>query len=280
MTWGYHRLPARLRWWLERRTLWAVCGVLVAYGWLLSDYIPEDIASYFWSKPYFLGRDCWFTNYADRPTDCGYLVVEEERSTGSAVVKLPVVIFRSTADVVRPDPIVFINGGPGATTLASPKITGKMWAELLPEIDWISGRDLILFEQRGVGLSQPPLRCSEFRNVSPNPHEFEQIHELMQRCRDRLRQQGVRLTAYNTTAIAQDVEDLRTALGIEQWNLWGESYGSHVALAILRNSSSGVRSAVLSGVVPPNVEDRTETVTGFYRVLEQVFAACAEDLAC
>jgi pimeloyl-ACP methyl ester carboxylesterase len=280
MTWGYHRLPARLRWWLERRTLWAACAVFFAYGWLVSDYIPEDIATYFWPKPYFLSEDCWFTNHADRPADCGYLVVEEDRSSGWAVVKLPVVIIRSTEDVVHPDPIVLINGGPGITTLGFPEITGRLLAKILPEIDWISGRDLILFEQRGVGLSQPSLHCWEFRDTRLGPHELDWIHELMQRCRDRLRRQGIGLTAYNTTAIARDVEDLRTALGIEQWNLWGASNGSRVALTILRNGTEGVRSAVLAGIFPPNVEDRTETVRGFHRVLEQIFAACAEDPAC
>jgi pimeloyl-ACP methyl ester carboxylesterase len=43
------------------------------------------------------------------------------------------------------------------------------------------------------------------------------------------------LTAYNTAASAADVNDLRLALGYEQINLWGGSYGARLALEVMRD---------------------------------------------
>ena len=53
-------------------------------------------------------------------------------------------------------------------------------------------------------------------------------------CHDRLESQGVDLSAYNSAEIAADVEDLRLALGVERWNLYGWSYGTRIALTFPR----------------------------------------------
>ena len=53
-------------------------------------------------------------------------------------------------------------------------------------------------------------------------------------CRDRWLDQGIDLAAYNSFETAADVADLWQALGYEQVNLFGGSYGSLLAQAIMR----------------------------------------------
>ncbi len=68
---------------------------------------------------------------------------------------------------------------------------------------------------------------------------------------NRLTADGVDLTSYNTSTLAADAIDVRTALGIDRWNVLGISYGTRVALELMRQDSDGVDAAVLDGVYPP-----------------------------
>ena len=72
-------------------------------------------------------------------------------------------------------------------------------------------------------------------------------------CRARLVEDGVELDAYDTPATVLDVEDLRTALGIDEWNLFGVSYGTTVALEVVRQHPESVRSVVLDSAYPTDV---------------------------
>ena len=74
----------------------------------------------------------------------------------------------------------------------------------------------------------------------------------LQKCRDRLAATGVDLAAYNTAENAADIADLRVALGIDTWNVYGVSYGSNLALSVLRDHPQGIRSVVLDSVSPPS----------------------------
>ena len=72
-------------------------------------------------------------------------------------------------------------------------------------------------------------------------------------CADELRAVAD-LDAYHTAAIAADVEDLRRALGYEELNLWGTSYGTWVALAAMRDHPEGIRSVILDAPLPPEAD--------------------------
>ena len=62
------------------------------------------------------------------------------------------------------------------------------------------------------------------------------------------------LMAYNTASNAADINDLRLALGYDQVNLWGGSYGTRLALGVMRDYPEGLRSVVLDSVYPPDVD--------------------------
>jgi pimeloyl-ACP methyl ester carboxylesterase len=92
--------------------------------------------------------------------------------------------------------------------------------------------------------------------------------------------EGIDLTAYTSAANAADVDDLRQALGYSEWNLYGSSYGTRLALTIMRDNPDGVRSVVLDSVYPPQVDLTTTQAVSFERSLDLLFESCLADFAC
>jgi pimeloyl-ACP methyl ester carboxylesterase len=95
-----------------------------------------------------------------------------------------------------------------------------------------------------------------------------------------MRRLGFDLSQYNSAASALDLQDIRRALRYEQWNVYGHSYGSRLALVAMRNAAEGIRSVVLSGPEPPSVAIWFN-LSGFTAdVLSRVSASCAAQAAC
>jgi pimeloyl-ACP methyl ester carboxylesterase len=162
----------------------------------------------------------------------------------------------------------------------------EQWVSLFRNT--LTDRDLVVFDQRGVGYSQPSLNCPEaedpfYKNLEENLTTVEEDNlftHAIQACRDRLIENGVNLAAYTSAANAHDVEDLRKALGISQWNLFGISYGTRLALTVMRDFPDGVRSVILDSVYPPQVDLYAEVAVNGERALNLVFNRCMADPAC
>ncbi len=97
-------------------------------------------------------------------------------------------------------------------------------------------------------------------------------------CHDRLVQSGADLAAYNTAENAADVADLRRALHIREWNLAGNSYGSRLALTVLRDHPQGIRAVGLSGAYPPDQNTFTAIGDATADALDRFFATRAPAL--
>ena len=102
----------------------------------------------------------------------------------------------------------------------------------------------------------------------------------LKECRDQLAATGVDLAAYNSTENAADIADLRVALGIDSWNVYGVSYGSRLALIVLRDHPQGIRSVVLDSVSPPTVNIVETWWSAPASSFKAIFAACAAQAAC
>ncbi len=147
---------------------------------------------------------------------------------------------------------------------------------------------MILFDQRGTGYSPPALDCPETTQASLDqldkvltPEEADnQYNQALTACHDRLTTQGYNLAAYNSAESAADINDLRIALGIQEWNLYGISYGTRLALTTLRDYRQGIRSVVIDSVYPPQASLVTDTPADFARALNLVFDTCAADQTC
>ncbi len=224
-----------------------------------------------------------------RTVECGNLSVPEESGDPAGRrIGLAVAIFHPPGGAAEPDPIIYLQGGPGASVLELLYLSfDRLFAPLLA-----SGRDLILFDQRGVGRSEPALDCPNASALGLEllDHELDGKHladdemddligQAYRTCAEEL-SAVADLSAYNTRASAADVNDLRRALGYGQVNLWGASYGTRLALEVVRDYPEGVRSVVLDSVYPPDVDMYLEAPGNVDRALNLLFDACAADPPC
>lgn len=217
---------------------------------------------------------------------CGYLVVPENRAeTDSALLRIPVAIIKTTAENPRPDPLVFLHGGPGGAPLTSPA-SFKLFANYRLGAD----RDIILYNQRGSLMVEPDLSCDGFgpeRRVAPYAADLtmeerdDMIADLALGCLDELAQNGRDLRGYSAKENAQDLKDLRQALNIESWNFLAVSYGTLMAVEAARSDPSGVRAMVLDSIVSPQSDlFMSEANRNFTLAVDRVLSACENDPEC
>ena len=212
---------------------------------------------------------------------CGYLTVPEHRSVPDGrTIRMAVARVKAASPNPRPDPILWLTGGPGGSAIATAVLTVQAGLN--------RDRDIVFVDQRGTLHSDPLLSCPEidaFLNdalalPALGPATGERSSAATRACRDRLAGQGYDLAAYNTTENAADLADLRTALGIGRWNVYGVSYGTDLALQLLRDHPRGIRSLVLDSLLPPQVNfvnGSWPNAASGYRAL---FEACSAQPAC
>src|SRR5947209_1322320 len=194
---------------------------------------------------------------------CGFLRVPEDRSLSQGLaIRLAVAIFKTPSSQPDPDPVLLLSGGPGDPLLE--RIGPMFKAGNLAYRT--QNRDVILLDQRGVGYSQPSLRCL--------------VNETLRTCHDRLVKSGINLNAFTTLENAADVHDLVQALGYQQVNLDGASYGTELALTVMRLFPVDVRSVVLDSVLPPQANSFRSFPRAAVRAFDVLFHGCAADPHC
>jgi pimeloyl-ACP methyl ester carboxylesterase len=186
-------------------------------------------------------------------SEFGTLLVPEKRGNpDSNLIELAFVRFKSTAKTPGA-PIVYLAGGPGGSGIGT--ATGSRFPLFmaLREIG-----DVIAFDQRGTGYSKPNLGCYERLalplNVVPSREMALKEYRLnANACIEYWRDvQRVDLTGYNTNESADDLEDLRKAIGANQISLWSISYGTHLALTAIRRHPQSIHRAILAGTEGPD----------------------------
>lgn len=199
------------------------------------------------------------------------------------MIELHFAILRSNDPEKAPDPVIFLQGGPGVDALDMMEYSVLYIVKKI-----LYHRDVIVLDQRGVGYSQPSLNCPEleepyYANFAQDLSTVEQdqrFTQALKSCRDRLMQNGVDLSAYNSAASAADVDDLRRALGYSEWNLYGISYGTRLALTVMRDFPEDVRSVILDAVYPPQEDLFSSLVVNMERAFKLLFDRCAQDAEC
>lgn len=204
---------------------------------------------------------------------CGVLTVAENpQLPGGRTIDLRLAVLRTHGEQAKPDPVFFFAGGPGQSAVESFPIVKAALSRVRRE------RDIVLIDQRGSGGSNP-LRCplpEDMTELLRRPSSA-QIEQYTGQC---LQQLDADTRYYTTTRSAADVDAVRQVLGYEQINLFGISYGTRLAQVYLRHYPDAVRSVILDGVVPTELILGTEHAPRLEHTLEQIFARCAEELAC
>ena len=222
---------------------------------------------------------------------CLTLVVPESRSDDAAdpdrLVRLPVAIVAATDPSERlPDPVLWIDYGAGDGYVA-----GRVRNFTEESLALNEHRDVITLDLRGSGLAEPALTCPEVTELNRGPFAAE-IDETtpegrsmrldaIEQCHDRLVADGVDLSAYAADDAAQDLEDLRVALGVERWNIVAGEYGSKLAQILARDHPEGVRTVIVNSTpIPLQADwfsDLAANAAGGWAAL---VAACFADSGC
>jgi pimeloyl-ACP methyl ester carboxylesterase len=188
------------------------------------------------------------------PCEMGRLKVPENRNNPkSREIELALVRLKAKTD--NPGPaLIYLDGGPGSSAIGLAQAPIYFQAfEKLREIG-----DVILLDQRGVGLSKPRLA---YPSQFPIPQDFYESEEAFlnlwkARAKEALgffmRDPGADPAGYNTEQSADDVNDIRKALGADKIRILGFSYGTHLGLSVIRRHGDHLAGAVLIGTEGPD----------------------------
>jgi pimeloyl-ACP methyl ester carboxylesterase len=267
--------------WHKGAMRWGFCGGVAVFLLILA-----GIAS---AAPRLERERCVFRPPRGDKIECYTLIVQENRAQGqnSRDVHLKVAILKAKRPIAA-DPVIYLAGGPGD----SPLVASTAGADPLAEGDWWNDtaairrrRDVIIVSERGAGGSLPNLDCFEPRNSEPARAKRRAITEpqerdILLRCRAEFDKRKIDLAQYGTPALADDVADLVKLLGLGKVNLYGISYGTRWALEVMRRHPNIVRSVVLDGVYPPQVNGEQNEPEIVRAAFEQLYAECAGDKLC
>jgi pimeloyl-ACP methyl ester carboxylesterase len=200
-----------------------------------------------------------------------------------AVIRIPAAGQRIGSLLINP-------GGPGASAVDT---VASMGADLAGT-EIASRFDLVGFDPRGVGHSTPALRCqtdAEFDAFRREPmvdysqsgvaHIEDVYRQLAQRCVDRNGPEF--LENVGTASVARDMDVVRQALGDDQINYLGFSYGTELGTAYVEQFGDHVRAMVLDGAIDPSVGPIQQNINqeaGFQTAFNDYAADCARSTDC
>jgi len=223
------------------------------------------------SAALFSYHSCASVKAAPADAKCADLSVFENRATRSGrrinigVVVLPAKEHNTNA-------IFAISGGPGQSAIDDiPQYTIGPMAPLR------RSHDIIFAAQRGTAHSNQ-LQCPLYDNPAIFFRELFP-HVALAKCRNDLAARAD-LDQYGTSVAADDLDDVRAALGYRQIELFGGSYGTEASQVYARRHPSRVRAMLLESVATTNFLVPLPYERGSQRALDELVAACASQPKC
>jgi len=243
-------------------------------------YTPTPAAAMF--TPVFKARACTFSIPLGTRVKCGTVSVPLDREKNyTDLLELPVALFQS----VKPgaDVIFYLQGGPGQDAI---KWSTTYFDDFVQPA--LQEYDMLFFDPRGTGQSKPAPVCPELNSVFLDSYyqtlsgeqAYAEFNALWAKCHDRLVAAGIDPAAFTTNQSAQDVADIARALGYEKINLLGISYGTRVALELMRDNPAVVGSAVLDSTVPVQAKIFNQRADDVQYALQKMFSDCALSTRC
>lgn len=206
---------------------------------------------------------------------CGtYEVMENRNVRKGAKIRLNFIILPAWTLNPEPDPVFIFSGGPGQGSAAVAVAYARRYEKLRRE------RDIVLVDQRGTGQSNS-LPCKRMGSQDSTQTYLEDMfpEEYVKNCRKELENKA-NLRYYDSTTAMQDINELRSALGYEQINIIGTSYGSYAGIVYMKYFPESVRSAFLSHIAMPNWTYSGSIAPNTEAVLERLLADCSLDPDC
>lgn len=201
-----------------------------------------------------------------------FAVFEDCDAQKGRMIHLEVVILHATGPDSKPDPVIPLAGGPGQNATDYERIYETSWMR--------EERDIVLVSQRGTG-GDNNLYCKlgagdDNLQVYLDPlFTADNFLPCLEELKDKFN-----LTMYSTCHAADDLNELRLALGYYKINLNGVSYGTRAAFVYMRRHPETIRTAILNGVAPTTWENPLHHAPSAQEAIELLFAECANDPDC
>jgi pimeloyl-ACP methyl ester carboxylesterase len=195
---------------------------------------------------------------------CGTLEVAEDRANPDGrKIDLYVAVMPATEPGTPSEPVFFIAGGPGGSTVAD-------WAEA-PNvfIGLTAHHDIVLVDQRGTGRSHPLVFPPQTPGEAPTDYAKRALGSIDGDPR-----------YYTTAAAMDDLDAVRQALGYDKIDLYGGSYGATAVQYYMRQHGDRVRAAVLDGGTLVDVPIFELIAPNSQRALDDVLNRCLADIGC
>jgi pimeloyl-ACP methyl ester carboxylesterase len=217
---------------------------------------------------------------------CGSLTVPEDYAHPDAgSITLPLI--RLPASGERIGSLVTNPGGPGASGVDFVRRAAKSFFTS----DTRARFDIVGFDPRGVGDSNPAIDCTDDldpiveEDPSPNTKpDVERQTRLAQQLATGCEQRSGALLAHvSTDDVARDLDLLRRALGDEKLNYAGFSYGTLIGALYADMFPTRIRAMMLDGAVDPAlspVDDTRAQIVGFEHALDAFLADCSANTSC
>lgn len=229
--------------------------------------------------------------FADAKYDCTYLEVPIDYAHPDGKRAKIAMLRQKASDQAHRIGSLFTDpGGPGASGVSFlPSL-----ARGLADSDLTRRFDLIGFDPRGVGASEPSIDCSTTAEVDAERAEDtvdtspagvarteSQYRDFAQRCAQRV---GLDVLAnVGTRDVARDLHLASLVVGDPALNYVGYSYGTAIGTEYAEQFPTAVRAMVLDGAVDPSlgpVESRTTQERGFQRAFDNFATSCAQQADC
>lgn len=212
---------------------------------------------------------------SDRWALCGEFEVYENRETMTGrTIPMQIVIYPATGDQPVADPIFQFTGGPG---MGAAEFAGYIIGSDTPFNDQ---RDIVYIDQRGTGGSNG-LKCKPTGDATALSTWLDDMFppDYVDRCREALSKRAD-LSLYTTPIAMDDINEVRAALGYDQINITGGSYGTRACLTYMDRHGETVRTSILAGVAPSFMAIPETFAEETERALQAAIRDCQADPTC
>lgn len=212
------------------------------------------------------GSDCYISNMRSKATCYQFdLPLNYNNPTGSKI-SVHVTVLPASGSITKADPLFIFAGGPGQAAGDYGGLVQSSFHKILEE------RPIILMDQRGTGKSEP-LDCDD-AGYLPTPSD---TRKMVENC---LRDQKYDVQYFDSLSIIKDSDQIRQALGYQQMNLWGGSWGTRLSAYYAMIYPEHVRSMILDGVLPTETSLFMTAAESAQKSLDHLIDRCAQTPAC
>ena len=202
---------------------------------------------------------------------CGVLKVPEDHDLENGKqISIAYLILQTHANIASQDPFVHLSGGPGLAQLFASNI--EYWSSHPVR----EKRDIILFDQRGIGFSSslPTFRDEYLEIIASDitsTQEELRVKELLKDFKSQCDEKSIKLENYNTYYNAKDVGLLMDKLGYQKYNVYGVSYGTVLGRLVQDLFPDYIKTAIYNSPKLFGEDMLTDRLKSYSNALELIF---------